>query len=53
MRTYLTVIGARIDGKLVKDLVAADGKSFLKTLLVFMGMALPATYTNSMVKYYL
>jgi ATP-binding cassette subfamily D (ALD) long-chain fatty acid import protein len=51
MRTYLTVVVARIDGRLVKDLVNGNGKSFMKTLGVFMAMALPATYTNSMIRY--
>jgi ATP-binding cassette subfamily D (ALD) long-chain fatty acid import protein len=51
MRTYLTVIVARIDGKLVKDLVAGDGRSFMRSLGLFMAMALPATYTNSMIRY--
>nr|KAJ3418089.1 hypothetical protein HK105_000358 [Polyrhizophydium stewartii] len=49
LRTYLTVVVARIDGRLVKDMVAADGKSFLRGLGYFMAIALPATYTNSMV----
>ncbi|KAH9263711.1 hypothetical protein BASA83_012890 [Batrachochytrium salamandrivorans] len=52
LRTYLTVIVARIDGRLVKDMVAADGKSFLRGLGLFMTIALPATFTNSMIKYF-
>jgi ATP-binding cassette, subfamily D (ALD), peroxisomal long-chain fatty acid import protein len=49
LRTYMTVVVARIDGMLVKELVAGQGHKFLKTLGVFMAMALPATFTNSMV----
>ena len=45
----MTVLIARIDGRIVKDLVAGDFNSFLHTLGLFMGMAIPATYTNSMV----
>lgn len=51
LRTYLTVVVARIDGRLVKDLVAGEGKAFLKSLMTFMTIALPATYTNSMIRY--
>jgi ATP-binding cassette, subfamily D (ALD), peroxisomal long-chain fatty acid import protein len=51
MRTYITVIVARLDGRLVKNLVAGDGKSFLKSLAIFMAISIPATYTNSMIKY--
>eukprot|EP00842_Homolaphlyctis_polyrhiza_P004052 jgi/Hompol1/4648/HPOL_003791-RA len=51
LRTYLTVVVARIDGRLVKDMVNADGRSFLRGLGFFMAIALPATYTNSMIKY--
>jgi ATP-binding cassette subfamily D (ALD) long-chain fatty acid import protein len=51
LRTYMTVVVARIDGMLVKELVAGQGHKFLKTLGVFMAMALPATFTNSMVIY--
>lgn len=49
LRTYITVVVARIDGMLVKELVAGQGNKFLKTLGVFMAIALPATFTNSMV----
>ncbi|KAJ3373461.1 hypothetical protein HDU91_000076 [Kappamyces sp. JEL0680] len=51
LRTYLTVVVARIDGRLVKELVAGEGKAFLRTLAAFMTIALPATYTNSMIRY--
>ena len=51
LRTYLTVIIARIDGKIVKDMVAGQGKSFMRTLGIFMMMALPATFTNAMIKH--
>ncbi|KAJ8324078.1 hypothetical protein BDV3_002041 [Batrachochytrium dendrobatidis] len=51
LRTHLTVIVARIEGRLVKNMVAADGKSFLKGLGFFMAISIPATFTNSMIKY--
>ncbi|KAJ3041333.1 hypothetical protein HDV00_009474 [Rhizophlyctis rosea] len=51
LRTYLSVIVARLDGRLVRDLVAADGKEFLRGLVYWFGIAIPATYTNSMIRY--
>lgn len=63
LRTYISVVVARLDGRyvsviivyninrLVKDLVAGDGKAFLKSLGYFMAISIPATYTNSMIKY--
>lgn len=49
LRTYLSVIVARLDGRLVRDLVAADARSFGKGLFWWFAVAIPATYTNSMV----
>ncbi|KAI8851152.1 ABC transporter transmembrane region 2-domain-containing protein [Chytridium lagenaria] len=36
---------------LVRDLIAADPKSFLRSLGYWFLIAIPATYTNSMIKY--
>jgi hypothetical protein len=49
LRTYLSVVVARLDGRLVKDLVAADGPEFLTGLGYWFLVAVPATYVNSMV----
>jgi len=51
LRTYLSLVVARIDGRIVKDLVAANGKDFLQSLTLFFAISIPATYTNSMIKY--
>ncbi|ORZ40258.1 ABC transporter transmembrane region 2-domain-containing protein [Catenaria anguillulae PL171] len=51
LRTYLSVVVARIDGRIVRDLVAANGKEFLRGLGYWFAIALPATYTNSMIRY--
>lgn len=40
---------ARLDGRIVRDLVSADGKGFLKGLGLWFLMAIPSTYTNTMV----
>lgn len=51
LRTYLSVVVAKIDGRLVKNLVAANKKEFLVGLGYWFLIALPATYTNSMIRY--
>lgn len=51
LRTYLSVVVARLDGKIVKDLVAANGVEFLKGLGYWFAIAVPATYTNSMIRF--
>ncbi|KAJ3311471.1 hypothetical protein HDU76_003113 [Blyttiomyces sp. JEL0837] len=51
LRTYLSVLVARIDGMLARDLIAANGPEFLKSLSYWFLIAIPATYTNSMIKY--
>lgn len=49
LRTYLSVLVARLDGIIVRDLVSANGKGFLKGLGLWYLLAIPSTYTNSMV----
>ncbi|KZT53712.1 hypothetical protein CALCODRAFT_439721 [Calocera cornea HHB12733] len=51
MRTVLSVAVARLDGRLVRDLVSADAKGFLKGLGLWFALAVPSTYTNSMLRY--
>ncbi|KAI9220062.1 ABC transporter transmembrane region 2-domain-containing protein [Blastocladiella britannica] len=51
LRTYISVLVAKIDGRIVRDLVAANGREFLKGLGYWFAIALPATYTNSMIRY--
>lgn len=45
----LSVAVARLDGRIVRDLVSADGKGFLKGLGLWFALAVPSTYTNVMV----
>lgn len=49
LRTYLSILVARLDGRIVRDLVKADGKGFLKGMGLWFLLAIPSTYTNSMV----
>ncbi|KAF9336519.1 hypothetical protein BG006_008320 [Podila minutissima] len=51
LRTYLSVVVARLDGAIVKDLIAGNGKGFIRGLGYWFAIALPATYTNSMIRY--
>ncbi|KAI9364105.1 ABC transporter transmembrane region 2-domain-containing protein [Pilaira anomala] len=51
LRTYLSVVVARLDGRIVRDLVNGHGKRFLTGLAYWFLIAIPATYTNSMIRY--
>ncbi|KAJ7430591.1 ABC transporter transmembrane region 2-domain-containing protein [Mycena galericulata] len=51
MRTVLSIAVARLDGRIVRDLVRADGKGFLKGLGLWFALAIPSTYTNSMIRH--
>lgn len=48
-RTVLSVGVARLDSRLVRDIVSADGKGFLKGIGLWFALAIPSTYTNTMV----
>lgn len=48
-RTWLSLMVARIDGRIVKDLVAANGEGFLKGIGLWLLIAVPASYTNAVV----
>lgn len=49
MRTLISVKVASMDGAIVKSLVKGNGKEFLKRIVWWMLIAVPATFTNSMV----
>jgi ATP-binding cassette subfamily D (ALD) long-chain fatty acid import protein len=51
LRTILSVYVAALDGKIVSDLVQGKGKEFLLGIVYWMAVALPATYTNSMLTF--
>jgi ATP-binding cassette subfamily D (ALD) long-chain fatty acid import protein len=50
LRTVLSIAVARLDGRIVRDLVSADGKGFLTGLALWFALAIPSIYTNSMVR---
>ncbi|KAJ5206739.1 ABC transporter integral membrane type 1 [Penicillium cf. griseofulvum] len=51
MRTYLSLLVARLDGEIVRDLVAGKGKAFLWGILKWCGIGTLASYTNAMIKF--
>ncbi|GAA96144.1 uncharacterized protein L969DRAFT_14342 [Mixia osmundae IAM 14324] len=51
LRTYLSLLVAKLDGIIVRDLVSADAKGFLWGLVYWFALALPSTYTNSMIRF--
>lgn len=53
LRTILSIYVAELDGKLVSHLVRGKGKEFLKSLVWWMTVAIPATFTNSMVSFFI
>lgn len=50
-RTYLSLLVAKLDGQIVRDLIAANGKEFLKGLGYWLLLAVPASYTNAMIRF--
>ena len=51
VRTMLSLYVADLDGRLVSSLVRGKGKDFLKGIVWWMIVAVPATFTNSMVSF--
>lgn len=49
LRTLISLYVAELDGRLVSALVRGKGKDFLGGLVWWMVVAIPATFTNSMV----
>lgn len=49
IRTLLSLYVAELDGKLVSSLVRGKGNEFLRGIVWWMIVAVPATFTNSMV----
>eukprot|EP01125_Pyxidicula_operculata_P009128 TRINITY_DN3026_c0_g1_i1.p1 TRINITY_DN3026_c0_g1~~TRINITY_DN3026_c0_g1_i1.p1 ORF type:complete len:717 (-),score=129.43 TRINITY_DN3026_c0_g1_i1:118-2268(-) len=50
-RTFISIQVANLDGSLVKSIVEKDLSSFLWNLSKWLGLAIPATYVNSMIRY--
>ncbi|KIV98797.1 uncharacterized protein PV09_09449 [Verruconis gallopava] len=51
LRTYLSLVVARLDGEIVRDLVAGNGRAFLWGIVKWCGIGGLASYTNAMIKF--
>ncbi|ETI23882.1 hypothetical protein G647_05689 [Cladophialophora carrionii CBS 160.54] len=51
LRTYLSLLVARLDGAIVRDLVGGHGKQFLLGLLRWLSIGTLASYTNATIKF--
>ncbi|KAL1988011.1 hypothetical protein VTN96DRAFT_1535 [Rasamsonia emersonii] len=51
LRTYLSLVVARLDGEIVRDLVAGKGRAFIWGIIKWCGIGTLASYTNAMIKY--
>lgn len=51
MRTWLSLFVARLDGQIVRDIIGGNSKKFMLDLLIWFLIALPASYTNSAIKF--
>lgn len=52
LRTLISLYIAELDGRLVSNLVRGRGRDFLSGLVWWMIVAVPATFTNSMLSYH-
>lgn len=52
IRTLISLYVAELDGKLVSNLVRGKGKEFFRGIVWWMIVAVPATFTNSMLSYH-
>ncbi|KAK3069764.1 ATP-binding cassette long-chain fatty acid transporter pxa1 [Teratosphaeriaceae sp. CCFEE 6253] len=51
LRTYLSLVVARMDGEIVRDLVAGKGHAFLLGIGKWLSVGAISSYTNSMIKF--
>ena len=50
-RTFLSIYIARLDGAIVKSLVQRNPRDFIRTISIFLAVALPASFINSLIRF--
>ncbi|CAF4060684.1 unnamed protein product, partial [Rotaria sordida] len=50
-RTFLSIYIARLDGAIVKSLVQRNSHKLIRTIIIFLIVAIPASFINSLIKY--
>ena len=50
IRTFLSIYVARLEGKMVKHIVKKDVTTFVLLLTTWFGVAVPATFVNSLIR---
>lgn len=51
LRTFLSIYVANLEGAIVKFIVRKDSHNFVKQILKWFAVAVPATFINSMIRY--
>jgi len=50
-RTFLSIYIAHLDGAIVKSLVQRNARDFLRAISIFISVAIPASFINSLIRF--
>ena len=51
IRTFLSIYVAKLEGRMVKHIVRKDVSTFIWLLVTWFGVAVPATFINSLIRF--